>query len=184
MFRGQRVVDHVYTFQLKSNLGTRHCESVCFVVIVNRDCEMSWQSSFSARQEHHWSACGVGRVARGARSATLAVCILWLQLVEGEAKVCGQCGLRRAAGDKGVSKTSTSTAVTTDGTKQTGDTCGQRASLSRPASRPWRILWRLFQMEDHSNLLVCTCKRRFRKRIKRLPSPKRWQCAWLHAKAQ
>ena len=54
-----------------------------------------------------------------------------------KAKVCGQCGLRRAAGHRGLSKTSTSNpglrnsaTVTTDGTKQTEDTCGQRASLS------------------------------------------------------
>ena len=110
--------------------------SVCFVVIVNRDCEMAWKSSFSARQEHNWSDAEWEEwLAERARQPWQ--CAFCGSTYRGKAKVCGQCGLRRAAGDEGVSKTSTSnpgsgnsTTVTTDGTKQTGDTSGQRASLS------------------------------------------------------
>ena len=78
---------------------------------------------------------GVVRVAHGARSTTLAVCILWLHLSRESQSVWS---MRTSEGSwrKGV-KTSTSnpgsgnsTTATTDGTKQTGDTCGQRASLS------------------------------------------------------
>ena len=42
---------------------------------------------------------GMGRVARGAPSPTLAVCFL-CSTCRGKAKVCGQCDQRRAAGDK------------------------------------------------------------------------------------
>ena len=97
---------------------------------------MAWQSSFSAHQEHHWSDAEWEEwLAERARQPWQ--CAFCGSTCRGKAKVCGRCGLPRAAGDKGVSKTSTSnrgsgnsTTVTTDGTKQTGDTCGQRASHS------------------------------------------------------
>ena len=97
---------------------------------------MAWQSSFSARQEHHWSDAEWEEWL-AERSRQPWQCAICGSTCRGKAKVCGQCGLRRAAGDKGASKTSTSnpgsgssTAISTDGTKQTGDSCGPRASLS------------------------------------------------------
>ena len=164
---------------LRSHFGSSHFESVCFDVIVNRDCEMAWQSSFSAHQES-LIRCRVGRVARGARSATLAVCILWLHPRESQ----NVWSIRTAEGSwrhRSVENVSNpgsgnSTTVTTDGTKQTGDTCGQRASLSACIKTLENTLAALPGV-DHSNLLVCTCKRRFRKRRQRLSSPNRWQCA-------
>ena len=138
---------------------------------------MAWQSSYSVRQEHHSSEAEWEEwLAERARQPWQ--CAFWGSTCRGKAKVCGQCGLRRAAGDKGVSKTSASNpgsgsspTVTSDVTKQTGDTCGQRASLSACN-------------KTLENTLEALPEEGPLKRKDRLSSPNRWQCAWRHAEAQ
>ena len=97
---------------------------------------MAWQSAFSARHEQQWSNAEWEEWL-AERSRQPWQCVLFGSMCRGKAKVRGQCGLRKAADDKGVTKTAASNpssggnpTVMTDGVKQMGSTCGSRASLS------------------------------------------------------